>query len=94
MERCGGYAFAAMVHYRLSRSAHRTRDPAAADVFFAPILTKPKRHHALLAACAEVGGRTAVVQHILGSREIELVDTDSRMSGRPIPPAAPEEVAA
>ena len=54
-----GYAFAAMVHYRLSRSAHRTRDPAAADVFFAPILTKPKRHHALLAACAEVGGRTA-----------------------------------
>ena len=42
----------------------------------------------------KVGGRTAVVQHILGSREIELVDTDSRMSGRPIPPAAPEEVAA
>ena len=31
----------------------------------------------------KVGGRTAVVQHVLGSRELELIDTDSRMSGRP-----------
>ena len=43
----------------------------------------------------KVGGRTAVVQHVLGGHEIELIDTDSRMSGRPVQPVAErEEVAA
>ena len=42
----------------------------------------------------KVGGRTAVVQHILGSREVELVDTDSRMSGRQTESVVEQEVAA
>jgi type IV secretory pathway VirB4 component len=42
----------------------------------------------------KVGGRTAVVQHVLGSREVELVDTDSRMSGRPTQRVLEQEVAA
>lgn len=42
----------------------------------------------------KVGGRTAVVQHVLGSREVELIDTDSRMSGRPTQRALEQEVAA
>ena len=42
----------------------------------------------------KVGGRTAVVQHVLGSRELELIDTDSRMSGRPAQPRVEQEAAA
>ncbi len=42
----------------------------------------------------KVGGRTAVVQHVLGSRELELIDTDSRMSGRPTQRVLEEEEAA
>lgn len=34
----------------------------------------------------KVGGRTAVVQHVLGAQELELIDTDSRMEGRAKPP--------
>ena len=29
----------------------------------------------------KLGGRTAVVQHVLGPSEMEIVDTDARMQG-------------
>lgn len=50
-----GYAFGAMLHYRLwHSSAYRTKDPSQADLFFVPLLTKPKRLYALGQACAAV----------------------------------------
>ena len=48
-----GYAFGAMLHYRLWHSRmYRTRDPLRADLFFVPLLTAPKRTYALGQACA------------------------------------------
>mgnify|MGYP006153769483 CR=1 FL=1 len=50
-----GYAFAAMVHWRLHRSrVYRTYDPSEADLFFVPILTRPKRQLSWRQACARL----------------------------------------
>ena len=53
-----GYAFAALLHYRLWNSRmYRTDDPSQADLFFVPILTAPKRTFAFRTACEEVGAK-------------------------------------
>ena len=50
-----GYAFGAMLHYRLCKSQmYRTHDPSRADLFFVPMITAPKRHRALRKACAAI----------------------------------------
>jgi len=41
----------------------------------------------------KVGGLTAVVHHVIGTHEVELVDTDGRMDARPAAAAALEAVA-
>ena len=50
-----GYAFAAMVQYRLHHSkVYRTFNPEEADLFLVPILTKPKTSSQLIKACAKL----------------------------------------
>ena len=50
-----GYAFGAMFHYRLWHSrTYRTTNPAAADLFFVPLLTAPKRAYAMNQSCRAV----------------------------------------
>jgi type IV secretory pathway VirB4 component len=41
----------------------------------------------------KVGGRTAVVHHVVGAHEVDLVDTDGRMDARPAAALALEAVA-
>ena len=53
------YAFASMLHYRLWHSrTYRTNDPAEADLFFVPALTRPKRAFMIKAACAAAANAT------------------------------------
>lgn len=41
----------------------------------------------------KVGGRTAVVHHVIGAHEEDICDTDARMDGRPAPTEAGTEAA-
>ena len=65
-----GYAFAAMLHYRLWHSRmYRTLNAHDADLFFVPILTKPKREASFAAACTELAhlgsdGIAARLEHL------------------------------
>lgn len=74
-------ALAIIYHHRLHHSRCRTRDPARADLFFIPVLTRPKRMlewlapckscraAKLLAALPHLSASTAPRHFVVGSKE-------------------------